>query len=74
MKQESDRLRAFAERYTEAWCSQHPERVAAHYAPNGSLMINDGAPSVGRVAITEAARSFMVAFPDLKVLMDDLRL
>ena len=72
MKQESDRLRAFAERYTEAWCSQHPERVAAHYAPNGSLTINDGAPSVGRVAITEAARSFMVAFPDMEVLMDDL--
>ena len=69
-----DQLRDFAQRYTEAWCSQEPERVAAHYAPAGSLTINDGAPSVGRAAITEAARSFMVAFPDLQVLMDDLRL
>jgi hypothetical protein len=27
---------------------------------------------LGRAAITEAARSFMVAFPDMRVLMDDL--
>jgi SnoaL-like polyketide cyclase len=69
-----DQLREFARRYTEAWCSQDPARVAAHYAPGASLTINDGAPSVGRAEITEAARSFMVAFPDLQVLMDDLRL
>jgi len=69
-----DQLREFARRYTEAWCGHEPERVAAHYAPAGSLTINDGAPSIGRAAITEAARSFMVAFPDMKVLMDDLRL
>ena len=68
-----DQLREFAQRYTEAWCSQDPGRVAACYAPDGSLTINDGAPSVGRAAITEAARSFMVAFPDMAVLMDDLR-
>jgi hypothetical protein len=46
--------------------------VAENYAPDGSLTINDGPPSVGRAAITEAARSFMVAFPDMQVLMDDL--
>src|SRR5437763_13393485 len=69
-----DQLREFAQRYTEAWCSQDPERVAAHYAPGGSLTINDGPPSVGRADITDAARSFMVAFPDMQVVMDDLRL
>ena len=74
MASDQDQLRDFARRYTEAWCSQDPERVAAHYEPEGSLTINDGAPSVGRAAITDAARSFMVAFPDLQVLMDDLRL
>jgi len=74
MSRDPEQLREFARRYTEAWCSQEPERVAAHYAPEGSLMINDGPPSVGRAAITEAARSFMVAFPDMQVLMDDLRL
>jgi uncharacterized protein (TIGR02246 family) len=66
-------LREFAERYTEAWCSGDPAEVAAHYAPNGSLTINDGAPSVGRDAITAAARAFMDAFPDMQVLMDDVR-
>lgn len=46
--------------------------MAEHYAPDGSLTINDGPPSVGRPAITEAARAFMDAFPDMRVLMDDL--
>ncbi len=67
------KLDEFARSYTEAWCSQDPARVAEHYAPDGSLTINGGAPSVGREAITEAARSFMTAFPDMQVLMDELR-
>ena len=46
--------------------------MAENYAADGSLTINDGPPSVGRARITEAARSFMVAFPDMQVLMDDL--
>ncbi len=68
----NDRLRELARRYTDAWCSGDPARVAEHYAPHGSLTINDGLLSEGRAAITEAARSFMVAFPDMEVLMDDL--
>ena len=73
MASEEESLREFARRYTEAWCSQEPERVAAHYAPEGSLTINSGEPSVGRAAITEAARSFMDAFPDMRVSMEELR-
>jgi nuclear transport factor 2 (NTF2) superfamily protein len=65
-------LTDFAKRYTEAWCSHIPARVAAHYSPQGSLRINDAAPAVGRNAIAEAAQSFMSAFPDLKVLLDDV--
>jgi nuclear transport factor 2 (NTF2) superfamily protein len=72
MTPDPDQLRDFARRYTEAWCSQDPASVAEHYAPGGSLTINGGTPSVGRAAITEAARSFMTAFPDMRVLMDDL--
>ena len=68
----SAKLREFALRYTTAWCSQDPASVAAHYSPNGSLSINDGAPATGRSAITEVAQGFMTAFPDLQVLMDDL--
>jgi uncharacterized protein (TIGR02246 family) len=72
MTPDSDRLRDFAQRYTAAWCSQDPASVAEHFAPEGSLTINGGMPAVGRAAITEAARSFMTALPDLEVDMDDL--
>ena len=72
MTPDSDRLLDVARRYTEAWCSQDPARVAEHYASEGALTINGGTPSVGRTAITEAARSFMTAFPDVQVPMDDV--
>jgi hypothetical protein len=55
MMPELPRLRDFANRYTAAWCSRNSASVAAHFSPNGSLTINDGAPAVGRSAITEAA-------------------
>src|SRR5438477_7788362 len=67
-----DQLHDFARRYTEAWCSQDPARVAEHFAPGGSLTINDGPPAVGRAAITEAAGGFYVALPDMQVFFDDL--
>lgn len=59
--------------YTAAWCSQDPASVAAHYAENGTLTINDGTPAVGRAAIAESARAFMTSLPDLVVTMDSLR-
>jgi uncharacterized protein (TIGR02246 family) len=59
-----------AARYTEAWCSGQPERVASFFAPNGSLKVNDGDPAVGREAITELARGFMTAFPNLLLVCD----
>jgi hypothetical protein len=65
-------MRAFAESYTAAWCSQDPAQVAAHFAPNGSLQVNAAPPAVGREAITAVAQSFMTAFPDLAVAMDSL--
>ena len=67
-------LRSFAERYTAAWCSQDPARVAAFFAPGGTLTINGGEPASGRAAITRVAADFMTAFPDMKVLMDALEL
>jgi hypothetical protein len=66
-------LQELARCYTAAWCSQDPAQVAAFYEPHGALQVNDAAPSVGRLAITEVARGFMTAFPDLRVVMDDLR-
>jgi hypothetical protein len=63
-------VRAFAIRYTAAWCSQDPSQVASFFAEIGSLTINAAPPSVGRAAITASARGFMTAFPDLLVHMD----
>lgn len=65
-------MQDFATRYTAAWCSQDPASVAAFFSENGSLQINDGEPSVGRAAITEAARSFMRDLPDMVVEMNAL--
>jgi SnoaL-like polyketide cyclase len=67
-------LRDLATRYTAAWCSRNPESVAAFYAHQASLRVNDDPPAVGRNAITQVAQSFMTAFPDLCVVFDDLRL
>ena len=65
-------LTKFATRYAEAWCSQIPESVAAFFAENGSLSINDGPPAVGRAAIAEVAQGFMRDLPDIIVTMDDV--
>jgi SnoaL-like domain len=63
-------LREIGTRYTAAWCSQNAASVAAFFEESGSLTINDGAPAVGRTAITAAAQAFMTAFPDMVVGMD----
>jgi uncharacterized protein (TIGR02246 family) len=72
MAQLLELVRGFAERYTAAWCSQDPGQVAEHFAPDGSLTVNGGAPAVGHAAIRDVAASFMTAFPDLQVLLDRL--
>jgi predicted ester cyclase len=63
-------LTEFAKRYAKAWCSQNPESVAAFFAENGSISINNGPPAVGRAAIAEEAQAFMTTFPDMVVTMD----
>ena len=72
MQMDLAKLRDFAARYSAAWCGQDAASVAACYSHAGSLTINNGAPAVGRGAITEAAQGFMTAFPDLWVVMDDV--
>lgn len=65
-------LKEFAKRYANAWCSQDPEKVAAFFAENGSISINNGPSAVGRAAIAKEAQSFMTTFPDMVVTMDKL--
>jgi len=67
------RLHELGARYTAAWNSGDPAKVAAFFAPDGSLTVNDAEPAVGRDAIAGVARGFMTAFPDLHLVMDSLR-
>jgi predicted ester cyclase len=64
----SDELNDFAARYAKAWCSQNPESVAAFFAENVSLTVND-APSTPAL---EVARGFMRDFPDMNVTFNKL--
>jgi len=65
---DAQEVRDLARRYTEAWCIGDPARVAAHYTPGGMISINGGTPA----PIEDVARSFVEAFPDIQVYMDDL--
>jgi hypothetical protein len=62
----------FARSYTIAWCGQNPAAVAAFFAENGSLTINQGKPAVGRAAIEAAVSAYMTAFPDHVLWFDKL--
>jgi hypothetical protein len=45
MPPDPDQLRDFARRYTEAWCSQDPAKVAEYFVPGGWRAINGGEPA-----------------------------
>jgi predicted ester cyclase len=68
MAHDERQIGELARSYTEAWCSHDPARVAAHYAPGGMIAINGGEAA----GIAEVAESFIAAFPDIEVSMDDL--
>lgn len=65
-------LKTFGSDYADAWSGKDPAAVAAFFAPDGSLKVNDESPAIGREAITAVAKGFMDAFPDLVVVMDSL--
>ncbi|UCD62477.1 MAG: ester cyclase [Flavobacteriaceae bacterium] len=65
-------LEIFARSYAQAWGSKRPEFVASYFAKDGSLQVNNGAPAQGTEEITEVAKGFMDAFPDIIVTMDSL--
>lgn len=71
-KSDYDKMVEFGQRYTEAWNSKVPEKMASFYAEDGTLTVNNGTPAIGRKQLAETARSYMVAFPDLKLTMDSL--
>ncbi|WGK65851.1 ester cyclase [Croceiramulus getboli] len=66
------KMNAFGLDYTKAWNSQKPEQVAAFFEEGGTLIVNKGEPIKSRSAITDFAKGFMTAFPDMELTMDSL--
>lgn len=62
----------FGEKYTGAWNSKMPEKMASFYAKDGKLTVNNGSAAQGRKQLAETAKSYMEAFPDMKLTMDSL--
>jgi nuclear transport factor 2 (NTF2) superfamily protein len=69
---EYDKMLVFGQKYTDAWNSKVPEKMASCYAEDGILVVNKGTPAVGRKQLAETAQSYMEAFPDLELTMDSL--
>ena len=69
---EHDKMVEFGQKYTDAWNSRLPDKMASFYAEDGILTINNGTPAVGRKQLAETAKSFMEAFPDMQLTMDSL--
>lgn len=65
-------IEIFAKSYAQVWCSQRPHFVSYFFDEDGVLQINDGIPAKGTRAITNVAKGFMDAFPDMVVSMDSL--
>ena len=71
-KSEHENMVEFGEKYTAAWNSKNPEKMASFYAEGGSLTVNNGTPAIGRDQLAETAKSYMEAFPDMKLTLDSL--
>ena len=59
-------------RASNAWSNQDPQGMANCYEETASLAINGGAPSTGRAELAATSASYMEAFPDLRVSVDQV--
>jgi len=59
--------------YTAAWNTGRPEAVAAFFAAEGAITINDGIPWEGRDRVAQMAAGFYADIPDLNLVCDGLR-
>ena len=71
-KSEYEKMVEYGQKYTAAWNSTQPGKMASFYAENGTLIVNNGQPAVGRKQLAETAKSYMEAFPDMELIMDSL--
>ena len=68
----SPELWELAAKCARAWSSQDPEGMASCYEESGWQSINGGPRAEGRTALADVAKSYMEAFPDLQVSLDQL--
>lgn len=68
-----DRIAEIAASYTAAWNSGSATAVANHYAPEGGIVINRGAPWAGRAQVQKMSEGFFADVPDLSLTCDGLR-
>lgn len=73
MAPKPDAVADMARRYAAAWSAHVPADVAAFYAEDGRITINDGDPIIGRAALTEMVAGFYSEFPDIVVHLDLVR-
>jgi|SRR5215472_19109267 len=62
-----------ADAYTAAWNTGQPTAVAAFFALDGAIVINDGSPWQGRDGIAQMAAGFFADVPDLHLVCDGVR-
>ncbi len=62
-----------AARYTDAWNSKVPEKVAGFHLASSRICINRGEPSVGHEGLTAMAAGFHADVPDLALRCDGIR-
>ena len=56
-----------ADAYTAAWNTGEPDAVASFFTPDGTIIINNGEPSVGRAGAAAMAAGFYADIPDLQL-------
>lgn len=69
-----NQIKQIAADYTAAWNSKSAPDVAAFYAPDGQIVINNGDPWQGRDGVRDMALGFYADVPDLSLTCDDVRL
>ena len=58
---------ALAAAYTAAWNTGNPDAVAAFFAADGAIIINNGSPWQGRAGVAQMAAGFFADIPDLSL-------
>jgi len=75
MSDKAIRFQKLAADYAAAWSGHDAAGVAAFFAPEGAISVNDGPPTTGRAAIArDVVGGFYADFPDLVVTCDLARL